>query len=340
MTSLVNRQQHLVSRPTGEPAPENFELVEVQVPEIAAGQVLIRHRYLSLDPYMRGRMREGKSYASPQPLNAVMIGGTAGEVIASRSDRFAVGDQVVSAGGWQEYQVLDVDGPHDLRKVDTSRIPLSAYLGVVGMPGVTAWYGLGHIIAPKVGETVVVSAASGAVGSVVGQLAKIRGARAVGIAGGPEKCRYVVEELGFDACIDHRQHRDASTLTAALRDACPKGIDGNFENVGGVILDAVMQQMNAFSRIAICGMIAGYNDEPIPMSMPSLVLVNRMRVQGFIVSDHMDMWQRAQSELMTLVACGRIRYRESIAHGIESAPQAFIDLLKGRNFGKQLVQLA
>lgn len=340
MTRLINKQQLLVSRPKGEPTPGNFQLVEVPVPDIAAGQVLIRHRYLSLDPYMRGRMREGKSYASPQPLNAVMIGGTAGEVIASRSDRFAVGDQVVSAGGWQQYQVIDVDGPHDLRKVDTSRVPLSAHLGVVGMPGVTAWYGLGQIIAPKLGETVVVSAASGAVGSVVGQLAKIRGARAVGIAGGREKCRYVVEELGFDACIDHRQHQDASSLAAALRDACPKGIDGDFENVGGIILDAVMLQMNAFSRIAMCGMIAGYNDEPIPMSTPSLILVNRMRVEGFIVSEHMDLWPAAQSELKALVASGRIKYRESIAQGIEAAPQAFIDLLKGRNFGKQLVELS
>jgi NADPH-dependent curcumin reductase len=340
MTRLINKQQHLVSRPTGEPTLDNFKLVEAPVPEITAGQVLIRHRYLSLDPYMRGRMREGKSYAAPQPLNAVMIGGTAGEVIASRSDRFAVGDQVLSSGGWQQYQVIDVDGPHEMQKVDPSRVPLSAHLGVVGMPGITAWYGLGQIIAPKVGETVVVSAASGAVGSVVGQLAKIRGARAVGIAGGPEKCRYVVEDLGFDACIDHRRHHDASTLAAALRDACPKGIDGDFENVGGVILDAVMLQMNAFSRIAICGMIAGYNEEPIPMATPSLILVNRMRVQGFIVSDHLNLWHTAQSELKALVESGRIKYRESIAHGIEAAPQAFIDLLKGRNFGKQLVELS
>ncbi|MGH8226356.1 MAG: NADP-dependent oxidoreductase [Steroidobacteraceae bacterium] len=337
--TLLNKQQHLVSRPTGEPTLENFALVEVPVPEIAAGQVLVRHRYLSLDPYMRGRMREGKSYAAPQPLDAVMIGGTAGEVIASRSDRFAVGDQVLSAGGWQQYQVIDIAGPHDLRKVDTSRIPLSAYLGVVGMPGVTAWYGLGQIIAPKVGETVVISAASGAVGSVAGQLARIRGARPVGIAGGPDKCRYVVEELGFDACIDHRRHRDASSLAAALRAACPKGIDGDFENVGGVILDAVMLEMSAFSRIALCGMIAGYNDEPIPMSKPGLILVNRMKVEGFIVSDHVNCWHTAQSELKALVESGRIKYRESIAHGIEAAPQALIDLLKGRNFGKHLVEL-
>jgi NADPH-dependent curcumin reductase CurA len=339
VTTLVNKQQRLASRPAAEPTLDNFRLVEVPVPELAAGQVLVRHHYLSLDPYMRGRMNEGKSYAAPQPLDEVMIGGTAGEVAASRSDRFAVGDRVVGMGGWQQYQVVDAAQAGMLRKVDTSHVPLSAYLGPVGMPGVTAWYGLVRIITPKAGETVVVSAASGAVGTVVGQLARLRGARAVGIAGGPDKCRAVVEELGFDACIDYREHRDARSLAAALKTACPNGIDGYFENVGGVILDAVMLRMNAFARMAMCGMIAGYNGEPIPMAAPQLILVNRMKVEGFIVSEHMDVWPEALTELAGLVARGRLKYRETVAQGIEAAPAAFLGLLKGRNFGKQLVKL-
>jgi hypothetical protein len=339
MPTLMNKQQRLASRPAAEPTLENFRLVEVPLPELAAGQVLVRHHYLSLDPYMRGRMNEGKSYAAPQPLDEVMIGGTAGEVVASKSDRFAVGDRVVGMGGWQQYQIVDGAQPGMLRRVDTSRVPLSAYLGAVGMPGVTAWYGLVRIIAPKAGETIVVSAASGAVGGVVGQLARLRGARAVGIAGGTEKCRAVVAELGFDACIDYRQHPDARSLAAALKTACPSGIDGYFENVGGVILDAVMLRANAFARVALCGMIAGYNGEPIPMAAPQLMLVNRMRVEGFIVSEHMDVWPEALAELGGLVASGRLKYRESVAQGIEAAPEAFLGLLKGRNFGKQLVKL-
>jgi len=204
---------------------------------------------------------------------------------------------------------------------------------------VTGWYGLVKIIEPKEGQTVVVSAASGAVGGVVGQLAKARGCRAVGIAGGAAKCDYVVKELGFDACIDYRQHADAKSLAAAIRQACPAGIDGYFENVGGMVMDAVMANMNAFSRIALCGMISGYEGEPIPMSYPQLMLTNRMRVEGFIVSEHMDVWPQALKELGTLVATGRLKYRESVAQGIENAPQAFLGLLKGRNFGKQLVKL-
>ncbi len=339
MTILINKQQRLASRPAAEPTLDNFRLAEAPVPELAAGQVLVRHHFLSLDPYMRGRMNDGKSYAAPQPLDEVMIGGTAGEVVASRSDRFAVGDRVVGMGGWQQYQVIDAAQPGMLRKVDTAHVPLSAYLGPVGMPGVTAWYGLVRIIAPKAGETVVVSAASGAVGTVVGQLARLRGARAIGIAGGPEKCRAVVEELGFDACIDYHEHRDARSLAAALKSACPNGIDGYFENVGGVILDAVMLRLNAFARIAMCGMIAGYNGEPIPMAAPQLILVNRVKVEGFIVSEHMDVWPEALTELAGLVAHGHLKYRESVAQGIEAAPAAFLGLLKGRNFGKQLVKL-
>jgi NADPH-dependent curcumin reductase CurA len=339
MPALTNQQQHLISRPAGEPTLEQFRLVEAPVPELADGQVLIRHHYLSLDPYMRGRMNAGESYAPPQPLNEVMIGGTAGEVIASRSDRFAVGDKVVGMGGWQQYQVVDAAQAPFLYKVDTSKVPLSAFLGAVGMPGVTAWYGLLRIIVPKAGETVVVSAASGAVGSIVGQLAKTRGARAVGIAGGAEKCRYVVQELGFDACIDYRQYPDVRSLSSALRETCPNGVDGYFENVGGIVLDAVMLRANAFTRIAICGMIAGYNGQPIPMAAPLLIVVKRMKVEGFIVSEHRDVWPEAFKELGSLLTSGRLKYRETIAQGIEAAPEAFLGLLKGRNFGKQLVKL-
>jgi NADPH-dependent curcumin reductase CurA len=207
------------------------------------------------------------------------------------------------------------------------------------MPGVTAWVGLNHIIAPKAGETVVISAATGAVGSAFGALAKARGCRAVGIAGGPEKCAYAVDELGFDACIDYKAHPDAKSLSRALKDACPDGIDGYFENVGGIILDAVMGRMNAFGRIAMCGMIAGYNGEPIPMAQPQLILVSRLKIQGFIVSEHMELWPQALTELGTLVGSGKLRPRESIAEGLAAAPEAFFGLLKGKNFGKQLVKL-
>jgi NADPH-dependent curcumin reductase CurA len=338
MTRL-NKQQRLVSRPVREPALENFRLVEIPVPELAPGQVLVQHHFLSLDPYMRGRMSAERSYAAAQPLDEVMIGATAGEVIETRSDRFRVGDRVVGMGGWQQYQVVDAAQAGALRKVDTNQVPLSAYLGAVGMPGVTAWYGLARIIEPQPGETVLVSAASGAVGGVAGQLAKMRGARVIGLAGGPEKCRYVSEDLGFDACVDYRLHPDAKSLAAALRAVAPRGIDGHFENVGGVVLDAMMLLANAFARIALCGLIAGYNGEPIPITWPRLILVNRMKIEGFIVSDHLQVWPQALAELEAHVAAGRLKFRESIAAGIEAAPQAFLGLLKGRNFGKQLVQL-
>ncbi len=335
----MNAQILLASRPTGEATADNFRLVQTPVPEPADGQVLVRHHYLSLDPYMRGRMNDAKSYAQPQPLDSVMIGGTVGEVVASKHPGFAAGDKVVGMGGWQQYSLVDGGAAGMLRKVDTTHIPLSAYLGSVGMPGATAWYGLTQIIAPKAGETVVVSAASGAVGSVVGQLAKARGCRAVGLAGGPDKCRYVVEELGFDACIDYKAHGDLKSLLKALKEACPNGIDGYFENVGGLILDAVMLRMNAFGRIAFCGMIAGYDGVPIPMANPSLILVSRLKLEGFIVSEHMELWPQALKELGTMVATGKLKFRESVAQGIEQAPEAFIGLLKGRNFGKQLVKL-
>ncbi len=339
MTNPKNLQIQLASRPQGEPTLENFKLVDAAIPELTEGQVLIRNHFLSLDPYMRGRMNEGKSYAQPQPLNEVMLGGTVGEVVASKNAAFAVGDKVVGMGGWQEYFVVDATQRGAIQKVDTAHIPLSAYLGAVGMPGVTAWYGLVKIINPKAGETVVVSAASGAVGSVVGQLAKARGARAVGLAGGADKCRYVVDELGFDACIDYKEYGDLKSLSAALKAACPNGIDGYFENVGGMILDAVMLRANAFSRVAMCGMISGYNGEPIPMSAPQLILVNRMKIEGFIVSEHMEVWPEALKELGGMVATGKLKFRESVAEGIAAAPEAFLGLLKGKNFGKQLVKL-
>jgi NADPH-dependent curcumin reductase CurA len=301
--------------------------------------VLVRHHYLSLDPYMRGRMSDAKSYAAPQPLDQVMIGGTAGEVIESRNPAFQAGDKVVGMGGWQEYAVVDAGQRGMLQKVDASRVPLPAFLGAVGMPGVTAWYGLVKIIEPKAGETIVVSSAAGAVGGAVGQLAKARGCRVVGIAGGPEKCRHVVEDLGFDACIDYRAHGDVKAMSAALKEACPAGIDGHFENVGGMILDAVLLRANAHARIALCGMIAGYNGEPIPLALPQLLLTSRLKLQGFIVTEHMEVWPEALRELGALVAGGRLKYREDIAQGLENAPAAFFGLLKGRNHGKQLVKL-
>ena len=337
--ATINKQWLLASRPAAEATTGNFRLVETPVPALAEGQVLVRHHYLSLDPYMRMRMNDAKSYAAPQPLNAVMIGGTVGEVVDSKHPKFAAGDKVVGMGGWQQYGVVDGNAPGLLRKVDTTHVPLSAYLGAVGMPGVTAWYGLVKLCSPKAGETIVVSAASGAVGSAVGQLAKVRGCRAVGIAGGADKCRYVVEELGFDACVDYKQHKDLKSLEAALAEAAPNGIDGNFENVGGMVLDAVLRRMNAFGRMALCGMISGYDGAPIPLSDPSLILKSRLRLEGFIVSEHMELWPEALKELGMLVATGKLKYRETIAPRIEDAPEAFLGLLKGRNFGKQLVKL-
>ena len=335
-----NQQIVLDNRPQGEAVASNFKLVATDTPALKEGEVLVRHHFLSLDPYMRGRMNESKSYAASQGLGEVMIGGTVGEVLESKHPKYAVGDKVVGMGGWQEYSVVDGNAVGALRKVDTTHVPLSHYLGAVGMPGVTAWYGLVKIIAPKEGDTVVVSAATGAVGSAFAALAKARGCRAVGIAGGAEKCKYAVEELGFDVCIDYKEHSDVRAMSKALKEACPNGIDGYFENVGGMILDAVLLRMNAFGRIAMCGMIAGYNGEPTPMQNPALILVNRLKVEGFIVSEHPEVWPDAVQELGTMVATGKMKFRESVAQGIASAPEAFLGMLKGKNFGKQLVKLA
>ncbi len=335
-TPSTYRRIVLARRPTGAVTPDNFRLEEVPLPEVADGQVLVRNHYLSLDPYMRGRMDESKSYAAPQALDETMVGGTVGIVEASRHSAFKPGDAVVGQLGWADYGFSD---GKMLNKVDPNLVPLSAYLGAVGMPGVTAWYGLNRICEPKPGETVLVSAASGAVGSVVGQLAKIAGCRAVGIAGGPEKCAYVRDELGFDACLDHRQHTDVKSMSLALKEAAPNGIDCVFENVGGVGFDAALSRMNPFGRIALCGLIAGYEGGDIALRNVRALLVMRLKLQGFIVSEHMEAWPQALAELARGVAGGRIRYRESVAEGLAAAPEAFIGMLHGRNFGKQLVKL-
>ena len=335
----TNQQILLDNRPTGEASVSNFKLTTADTPALAEGQVLVKHYFLSLDPYMRGRMSESKGYTAPQALSQVMIGGTVGEVVESRHAKFAVSDKVVGMGGWQQYSVVDGDQVGALRKVDTTHVPLSHYLGAVGMPGVTAYYGLVKIIEPKAGQTVVVSAATGAVGSAFAALAKARGCHVVGIAGGPEKCKYAQDELGFDACIDYKLHDSAGSLAKAIKAECPNGIDGYFENVGGMVLDAVLPLMNAFGRIALCGMIAGYDGKPMPLSYPALILMSRLRIQGFIVSEHMEVWPDALKELGMLVATSKLKPRESIAQGIKAAPEAFLGLLKGKNFGKQIVKL-
>ncbi len=329
----------LAGRPDGAVQPEHFRIETGDVPRPEEGQVLVRNHFLSLDPYMRGRMNDSKSYAAPQPLGETMIGATVGAVVESRSPKFAAGDIVVGMYGWSEYGCSDGAG---LMKVDTSHVAESAYLGVAGMPGMTGWYGLNKVIEPKAGETIVVSAASGAVGGVVGQLAKIAGCRAVGIAGGPEKCAYVVDQLGFDACVDYKAAPDRETLARRLKDATPDGVDGYFENVGGVVMNTVLARLNPFARVAVCGLISGYDDAggAAPIERPGQFLVSRFKMQGFIVSDHLPLWPQGLKELATHVATGRLKYRETIARGIAAAPEAFIGLLKGRNFGKQLVDLS
>jgi len=330
---MENKRIVLASRPTGWVTEGNFRIESAPVPKPKDGEVLVKNLWLSLDPYMRGRMNDTKSYAAKQEIGEVMIGGTVGEVIESKNPKFAAGDKVLGMFGWQQYGLSDGKG---LNKIDASRVPMPAYLGVLGMPGVTAWVGLLDICQPKAGETVAVSAASGAVGSVVGQIAKLKGCRAVGIAGGKAKCDYVVKELGFDACVDYK----AGKLNDDLKAAVPSGIDCYFENVGGEILDAALRRMNAFSRIAVCGLISQYNaTEPYGVKTFQSILTNRIKVQGFIVSDRMELWAKALPELIGWVASGKIRYRETVAQGLESAPRAFIGLLKGENFGKQLVKI-
>ncbi len=327
-----NQQIILLSRPTGWVTPENFKLIESDMPAPAENQVLIRNHYLSLDPYMRGRISDAKSYAQHVNIGDLMVGGAVGEVIESRSSTFNVGDSVLAATGWQLFAAMNAD---QVTKIDTSRVRASAYLGVLGMPGITAWRGLMEICEPKAGETVVVDAASGAVGSVVGQLAKHLGCHVVGIAGGQEKCRYVVQELGFDACVDHRSSHFADELKAQL----PTGIDCLFENVGGSIFETLLTLMNPFGRIALCGMVSEFNQPPHAYRTLRSILVNRLKLQGFIVSDKMDAWPAIRSNLHELVATEKLKFRESVAMGLSSAPTAFVGLLKGENFGKQVVKL-
>jgi NADPH-dependent curcumin reductase len=327
-----NLQVLLDHRPSGNVSPANFRTVRTPVPAPGPGQALVRHTFLSLDPYMRGRLSDAKSYAKPQEVGEVMQGGTVGVVEASNNPRFKPGDAVVGMGGWQRYALSD---GRDLRVIDAKAIPIQAYLGPVGMPGVTAWYGLNKIIAPKAGETVLVSAATGAVGSVVGQLARVAGARAIGIAGGPEKCDYAVDGLGYAACVDHKSPQFAEQLKAAL----PDGVDGLFENVGGDPFQQALRRLNDFSRVAVCGLIASYEGAPTALPDMRIFLVKRIEMKGFIVSDHAADWPQAIGELAGHVAAGRLKWRETIREGLENAPQALVDLLHGDNFGKMLIKL-
>ncbi len=328
-----NRQILLASRPTGFPTEANFRLVETPIPAPGEGQFLVRNRWLSLDPYMRGRMDAVKSYAKYVEIGEVMVGGTVGEIVSSRHPRFAAGEFVTGRLGWQEYALSDGAG---IAKVDPKGAPLSYALGVLGMPGITAWMGLLDIARPKAGETVLVSAASGAVGSVVGQLARIAGCRAVGIAGGAAKCDHVVRELGFDACVDYRR----GALHEDLQAAVPDGVDVYFDNVGGETLDTALRHMRDFARITVCGLVSQYSaTEAYGLRNIRAILVHRIRMEGFIVSDRMALWPQALAELRDHVAAGRIRYRESVVRGLENAPRAFLGMLRGENFGKQLVEL-
>jgi NADPH-dependent curcumin reductase CurA len=329
----VNKQITVASFPDAWVTESNFKLVESPMPSPKDGQVLVKNEWLSLDPYMRGRLSKSKSYAVGVEIGDVMVGGTVGTVIESKSSKFKVGDQVVGMLGWQLFGVAN---ENEISKIDTSKVPSSAYLGVLGMPGVTAWTGLINICEPQAGETVVVDAASGAVGSVVGQLAKAKGCRVVGIAGGKDKCDYVVKELGFDACVDHR----SSNFKEELKEALPKGIDCLFENVGGEIFENLLSKMNPFSRIALCGLVSEYNVEPHAYRNIRSILVNRIKIQGFIVSDKPATWPSIIQSLHDEVASGRLKFKETVANGIENAPSAFIGLLKGQNFGKQLVKLS
>lgn len=338
-TPKVNRRIVLAERPQGEPTPDDFRLEEVPIPELKDGEILLHTVYLSLDPYMRSRMNEAASYAASTGLNEVMVGGTVSRVVASRNARFKEGDLVNSYSGWQEYQVSNGMGITSL----DPRIPKPSYaLGVLGMPGLTAYVGTLDLGTPKAGETLAVAAATGAVGSVVGQIAKIKGLRAVGIAGGPEKCSYAVKELGFDACIDHRD----ANMPRLLKDACPKGIDVYFENVGGAVWDAVLPLLNTHARIPLCGLIAQYNATSLPpgpdrsSQLMATFLTKQIRVTGFIISTYFNRQSAFIADMSQWMKEGRIKYREDITKGLENAPTAFMGLFKGSNFGKLLVQVS
>lgn len=331
MSAEKNRQVILKARPRGVPKLGDFELVETAMPSPGDGEILCRTIYLSLDPYMRGRMNEAKSYAPSVELGQPMVGGTVSEVIASRHPGFAPGDIVAGYDGWQAYAVA-----RGGRKLDAKQAPISTALGVLGMPGMTAYVGLLDIGQPKAGETVVVSAASGAVGSAVGQIAKINGCRAVGVAGGPEKCRYVVEELGFDACVDYK----GEDVFDGLKRACPQGIDVYFENVGGKVLEAVLRLINRYARIPLCGLVSQYNAPQLPPG-PNIgpLLWNRALIKGFIIGDHLDRQAAFLADCTRWVREGRLKYREDVVEGLERAPSALIGLLEGKNFGKLLVRV-
>jgi NADPH-dependent curcumin reductase len=330
----------LASRPVGEPQAGNFRMEEFAVPSPGAGEVVLRSLWLSLDPYMRGRMSDAPSYAAPVQIGQVMEGRALSEVIASSADGFAKGDLVFGGTGWQTHAVSNGKG---LRKLDRiSGVPLPAYLGVLGMPGMTAYSGLLEIGKPQAGETVVVAAASGAVGQIVGQIARIKGARAVGIAGGREKCAFVKDELGFDACLDHR----SPDLAAQLKEACPKGIDVYFENVGGPVFEAVFPLLNFFSRMPVCGLISQYNATSLPESglkvaqLMRAVLTKRLNMRGFIVSDFAALEPDFRRDMSAWVRDGKIKHREHVIDGLENAPRGLIGLLRGENFGKTVVRLA
>jgi len=329
---MQNKRVLLASRPSGWVSEANFRIEEAPLPQPEPGEVLVKNLWLSLDPYMRGRMSDAKSYVKGVELGEVMVGQTVGEVIASRNEKFREGDKVLTQLGWQLYGTTK-----EAMRMPESSAPLSCYLGVLGMPGMTAYFGLKEIGQPKPGETVVVSAASGAVGSVVGQLAKIWGARAVGIAGGAAKCGYVRDELGFDACIDYK----AGNLAAALKEACASGVDVYFDNVGGEILDTVLARTNLFGRVIVCGTISDYNSsDPYRVRNWRAILVNRLRVRGMIVFDWKERYGEALAALAGYLGQGRLKYRESVVEGLENAPRGLIALLKGENFGKQLVKLS
>lgn len=333
-----NRQILLASRPSGEPTLSNFKLIEAEIPTPGPGQMLLRSIYLSLDPYMRGRMNAGKSYARPVEIGAVMEGRAVGEVVGSNLSGYKTGDIVFAPMGWQEYALSDGMGT---RKIDPSLGPISYALGVLGMPGLTAYTGLFNIGQPKSGETLVVAAASGAVGSVVGQIGRIKGCRVVGIAGGEKKCSYVKQELGFDECLDHREPQ----LAQKLKTACPSGIDVYFENVGGPVLDAVLPLLNDFARIPVCGQIANYNATELPPGpdrLPMLmldILVRRLTFRGFIVSDFASQFPQFLADMVPWIKEGKIKYKEDITDGLENAPRELIGLLRGENFGKKVIRV-
>jgi NADPH-dependent curcumin reductase CurA len=329
----VNTRVLLARRPEGEPVPDDFRIVREPIPTPGEGQVLLRTRFLSLDPYMRGRMSAARSYAKPVEIGEVMVGETISEVVDSRHPELRAGDLVRAQSGWQTYAVADGGG---VRKLAGNGEPPTYWLGILGMPGLTAYCAVNDIGKPKPGENVVVSAASGAVGSVAGQIAKLQGCRVVGVAGSDEKCRYVVETLGFDACINRR----TQNLDHALENACPGGVDFYFDNTAGPILDAVMRQLKLRARIAIVGRIAAYNAKTPPPG-PNLgpILVNRALIQGFLVYDHRDHAAAFERDMTAWLREGKMRYKEDVVEGLENAPRALIGLLRGENFGKLIVKV-